>query len=79
MLLDGWQGWWTGGIYNDTIREFQWSHGGHVINRADDSWLSSLVVYPYEKTCVWFVPLSMFSLGNYWCEEESGYICEMTL
>ena len=76
VLLDGWQGWWTGARYDVKIREFAWLQTGSIISRRDSKWLPSLVVYPYDQTCVWLVPLSRYSLGNYWCAEESGFICE---
>lgn len=79
MLIDGWQGWWTGGHYRDGIRSFVWSHDNRMIEKSQQKWLPNLVIHPFDKTCVWLVPLSEYVLGNYWCAEPSGFICEIKL
>ena len=77
VLLDGWQGWWTGGRFQPTTRQFKWIRTGEEISKHESTWMPSLVVFPYDNTCVWLVPLSQYFLGNYFCAEESGFICEI--
>lgn len=76
-LLQGWQGWWTAGVYNVKIREFIWCTTGHVISKIDPRWRKALLLRPYSKTCVWLVPLSGLPFGNFYCDQKTGFICEI--
>ncbi len=78
-LLQGWQGWWTGGEYNPNIHEFVWSTNGNIISKMDSRWRKNLLIAPYQKTCVWLVPLSGLTFGNFYCDEHTGFICEIDL
>ncbi|KAK2153580.1 hypothetical protein LSH36_292g03064, partial [Paralvinella palmiformis] len=78
-LLLGWRGWWTGGVYDDNLREFVWSNSNQVISRLDLRWLAPLLRRPFTHTCVWLVPQARMLFGNYYCGQETGFICEITL
>ena len=74
-MLEGWQGWWTNGVYRDGLNQFQWD-GGKVI---DDHW--GFKKRPFEETCVWILQISVYNYtyGNYDCLTRSGHICEINL
>ena len=43
-MLEGWQGWWTGGRYNSNLNRFQWKNAQFI----DQHW--GFQKTPYEDT-----------------------------
>ena len=78
-MLQGWQGWWTGGKYISGINKFSWTSRATVIEDSNPHWRFKKM--PYEETCVWILQISVYNYtwGNYDCAEQTGYVCELSL
>ncbi len=74
-MLEGWQGWWTSGKYNDAVNFFQWEKGQAIV----ENW--GFQREPFVDTCVWVLQISVYNYtyGNYDCGTMSGHICEIEL
>ena len=80
-MLDGWQGWWTSAIFDESANEFAWAHDGgrDIIPKDHPHW--GFKRQPVKDTCVWVIQISLYNAtwGNYDCLERTGYICEIDL
>ena len=77
-LLEGWQGWWTSGVYDAAGGRFQWGTG-EVIEDDDVNW--GFQKRPFAGTCVWLLQVAGYNhmWGNYDCDTRSGVVCEIRL
>jgi len=77
-LLDGWQGWWTSGVFRPGSQRFQWGTGEYI---DDNNKFWGFKKSPYDGTCVWVLQLRVYNhtWGNYDCDTHSGFVCEIVL
>jgi len=82
-ILEGWQGWWTSGKYNDDqVNLFQWTDGPSKISIMADNPNWGFKREPFLESCLWVIQISAFNnkWGNYDCfKTRAGHICEIEL
>lgn len=85
-MLQGWQGWWTGGIYlvKDKKKrgQFRWrTQSGKVIPSRPNFWGWGMLRSPYDDTCVWILQPIIYDnkWANYDCNTKAGFVCELSI